>query len=220
VRALALHGLPTSPRLWERLDLPGDWQVNAPHVPGLGDDGTPSDWRLSQCASQLQHHAQDADVLIGHDLGGVLCAMLAQPGQRVVLSGTALGLYWWAIRATALPGLQRWFYQRHGGRHFLSKGASAPHRESLLAAFSDHGQDWPDRMRTIAKAMQPPKGLAQRLQACDVQLIWGQQDPWYPRSVAQSLRRSTGGTLHWLPCGHFAPWECADGFSKILLDTD
>ena len=220
MRALALHGLPTSPELWSRLDLPCSWQLQAPPVPGLGADGTPRNWSLTQCAADLQHHAQDADVLIGHDLGGVLCAMLAQPGQRVVLSGTALGLYWWAIRATALPGLQRWFYQRHGGRHFLSRGASAPHRESLLAAFSEHGEGWPDRMRIIAKAMQPPKGLAERLRDCDVQLIWGRDDPWYPRSVAQAVRRSTGGRLDWLPCGHFAPWECPDAFSHLLSGTD
>jgi len=196
-----------------------DWQLEAPAIPGLGPEGTPSDWSLKQTAAQLQAQASQAELLIGHDLGGVLCAMLAQPGQTVVLSGTALGLYWWAIRCTAMPLAQRWFYQRHGGRRFISRGSLPEHRDGLLEAFGEHGPDWPDRMRRIALAMRPPGDLSQRLQACKVHLVWGAEDPWYPRFVAQAVRRSTKGVLHWLPCGHFAPWECPQGFGEILKRT-
>jgi pimeloyl-ACP methyl ester carboxylesterase len=220
VKLLALHGLPTSPRLWERLQLPPNWELLAPPVSGLGSDGTPEDWSLDSCVEQLRPLAVNADMLVGHDLGGVLCAMLAKPGQGVVLSGTALGLYWSAIRLTTLPPVHRWFYERHAGRRFLSGGCLPEHAGSLLEAFGDHGEDWPARMRRIARAMKPPPDLARRLRSCGVRLVWGNRDPWYPQRVARAVQRTTGGQLHWLTCGHFAPWEDPRGFGAILTGRD
>jgi pimeloyl-ACP methyl ester carboxylesterase len=216
LRLVALHGLPTSPRLWERLVLPSDWVLSCPSVRGLGPEGTDAGWSLEACVQQLRSQTESADVILGHDLGGVVAAMVAKPGQTLVLSGTALGCYWWAIRGTAMPLLHRWFYQRYGGRRFLSQGSLPEHEESLLAAFGDHGPGWSDRMRRIARAMKPPAGLAQGLRACNVHLVWGTRDPWYPAVVAHSVQRGTGGQLHWLPCGHFAPWEDPEGFSHVL----
>jgi pimeloyl-ACP methyl ester carboxylesterase len=216
VKVVALHGLPTSPRLWEKLSLPPTWQLTTPQIPGLGQSGTAPDWSLESCAEQLRTVTQSADVVIGHDLGGVLCAMNAQPGQTIVLSGTALGLYWWMIRATALPIVQQWFYQRHGGRHFLANGCLPEHAPELLNAFGDHGPDWSNRMRQIAQAMKPPRGLAASLHACTVKLAWGQHDPWYPSVVAHAVQRATKATLHWLPAGHFAPWEAPELFTAVL----
>ncbi len=220
MKLVAIHGLPTSPRLWERLQLPPNWTLHAPEVPGLGADGTPADWSLEECARQLAPTARDADLLIGHDLGGVLCAMLAQPGQGVVLSGTALGLYWSAIRMTALPKVHRWFYERHAGRRFLAAGCLPEHAGSLLEVFGDHGPGWPQRMRRIALAMKPPRDLARRLRSCGVRLIWGKRDPWYPQRIARAVQRTTGGQLHWLNCGHFAPWEDPRGFTAILTGRE
>jgi pimeloyl-ACP methyl ester carboxylesterase len=216
VRVLALHGLPTSPRLFERLRLPPGWTLDAPAVPGLGDDGTPEGWSLAGCVAALQPAAEHADILVGHDLGGVVAAMLARPGQAVVLSGTALGAYWLPINATALPGLERYFYRRHAGRRFLSRGCLPEHAPSLLEAFGDHGPDWAARMRLIAWRMRPPLFTAIRLRACGVRLAWGRQDPWYPGWVARTLERTTGGHLTWLESGHFAPWEDPRGFAGVL----
>lgn len=219
MRVVALHGLPTSPRLFERLELPRDWQLETPSVPGLGPEGTPPDWTLAATAATLAPVATGADVLVGHDLGGVLAAMLAQPGQRVVLSGTALGWYWAMVRVSAWPGLQRYFYQRHGGRHFLHRGSLPAHRAGLVAAFGDHGAAWPTRMRRIATEMRPPAGLARSLRQCPVRLAWGRHDPWYPAPVVHALRRSTGGLVAWLDAGHFAPWEDPVGFRRVLLSV-
>jgi pimeloyl-ACP methyl ester carboxylesterase len=156
-------------------------------------------------------------VLVGHDLGGVLAAMLAQPGQLVVLSGTALAWYWKMIRVTAWPGLHRIFYKRHGGRYFLRRGSLPAHRNGLLAAFGDHGAEWPSRMRRIAAEMCPPPGLARSLGQVRVRLAWGRSDPWYPAPVVHSLRRSTGGHVTWLEAGHFGPWEDPEGFRDVLI---
>ena len=190
-----------------------------PQVPGLGSNGTPSEWNLQSCAHQLRTEFEDIDIWVGHDLGGVLAAMLAKPGQSVVLSGTALSLYWWAIRQTARPGLQRYFYQHHVGRRFLEQGALPEQREALLEAFLDHGGDWGDRMCRIARGMRPPKGLASKLCECDVHLFWGRRDPWYPAPVVWALRRATGARLRWFESGHFVPLEAAADFSRALKDV-
>ena len=191
-----------------------DWVT--PQVPGLGIEGTPEDWSLQGCADELAASLGGVDVWVGHDLGGVLAAMLAQPGQTLVLSGTALSLYWWMVRQTARPGLQRFFYQHYGGRRFIEQGALPEHRDALLKTFLDHGSDWSDRMRCVAKGMRPPRDLARRLRDCQVHLFWGTADPWYPRWVAEAIARSTQAQVHWLESGHFAPWEAAPEFSRLL----
>lgn len=219
MRIVALHGLPTGPRLFERLDVPAGWELIRPEVPGLGREGTPDDWSLPWAADALRtrYDTDTADALVGHDLGGVLAAMLARPGQAVVLSGTALGPYWSAIRATAWPFLNRLFYHRSAGRIFLRNGALPEHRPALAEAFADHGEGWAERMRRIAWAMKPPAGLGRKLRGNDVLAAWGRHDPWYPAfPVARAVTRSTRGRLELLEAGHFAPWEAPIGFSEAL----
>ena len=216
MKVVALHGMPTSPRLFERLMLPAGWELVTPQVPGLGPEGTPDDWSLRGCAEQLREQVESADILVGHDMGGVLVAMLARSGQTVVLSGTALGMYWTMIRATTLPGLRRFFYERHQGRRFLARGCLPEHADSLLAAFGDHGPGWPERMARIASRMKTPFGLPIVLRSCGVRLAWGRRDPWYPGYIARTIRRTTGGRLVWLEAGHFAPWEDPAGFSAVI----
>ena len=122
MHVLAIHGMPTSPRLWEKLVQPHGRTLEAPPVPGLGAEGTPVDWSLESSAEALRPQASKADLLVGHDLGGVLAARLASPGQTVVLSGTALGMTWADIRMTEHPPCERYFYRRHQGRKILSQG--------------------------------------------------------------------------------------------------
>jgi len=216
MKVVALHGMPTSPRLWERLNLPDGFDLHCPQVPGLGPDGTPADWTLQGCADELAPALADADILIGHDMGGVLVAMLAQSGQTVVLSGTALGMYWTMIRATTLPVVRDFFYTRYGGRRFLRRGCLPEYAPSLLEAFGEHGDDWPDRMALVARQMKTPPGLPITLRSCGVRLAWGRKDPWYPPYIARTIRKTTGGKLRWLDAGHFAPWEDPKGFADVI----
>lgn len=216
MKVLALHGMPTSPRLYEKLQLPPGWTLDVPPLPGLGPEGTPADWTLAGCVEAMRPHARGQDILVGHDMGGVIAAYLAEPGQTVVLSGTALGLYWMMIRGTTLPRLRDYFYVKHGGRRFLAQGCLPEYATGLLAAFGDHGEDWPDRMRLIAREMRVAPFLALRLRACGVRLAWGRRDPWYPAWIARTMKRTTGGTLTWLESGHFAPWEDPRGFAAVI----
>lgn len=197
---LALHGLPTSPEIWSRLD------VAAPALHGALAD---------QVASVLP--LVDADtVLIGHDMGGVVAAMVAltvRP-RALVLTGTALGPYWAMVRATAWPGLQRYFYARHGGRKFVAGAVSAGLREEALRTFP--GAD-PAMMRALAASMRPPPDLARRVAArVPVHLIWGRHDRWYPPVVARAIARATGARVEWIDAGHFAMWEAPEAFTAAL----
>ena len=96
---LALHGLPTSPEIWSRLD------VVAPPLRGT----------LAEQVVSVRPMVDADTVLIGHDMGGVVAAMVAlEVRPRVlVLTGTALGPYWAMVRATARPVVQRYLYARH-----------------------------------------------------------------------------------------------------------
>jgi pimeloyl-ACP methyl ester carboxylesterase len=155
-------------------------------------------------------------VLVGHDMGGVVAAMVALRARpaRVVLCGTALGPYWAAVRATALPFAWRYFYARHGGRRFVA-GAVDPSRSAdALAAFP--GAD-PVEMRAVARSMRPPESLAVALGAATrVDLLWGRHDRWYPPWVARAVARGTGGQITWVNGGHFAMWEAPAEWAAAL----
>lgn len=157
-------------------------------------------------------------VLVGHDMGGVVAAVVALSARPrgVVLSGTALGPYWTAVRATAWPGLWRYFYAHHAGKRFVAGAVESAHRDEVLAAFP--GAD-PMEMRSVARSMRPPAHLAQRLAAATrVELIWGRRDRWYPPLIAHRLSVTCGAPLAWVEGGHFSMWEAPEPFA-LALDT-
>lgn len=215
---LALHGVPTHPALFSRV--PAELEPWA--FRGLGTPDPRDDWSLESFVAEARERWKPGMGLIGHDLGGVVAAMLALevPAERVVLSGTALGPYWSAIRMTAWPGLQRFFYQRYGGRRFLAGGVLPDNRDAFLETFAPHLDTVPDlsdRMRTLARHMRPPAELARALGArAEVSLVWGRHDRWYPRPVVAGLQRATGADVTWLDASHFCMWEQPEAFATVL----
>ena len=199
---LALHGVPTSPVLWSRLSIP----METPALSGT----------LARQVAQALPLVTPETVILGHDMGGVVAAIVALVARPrgVVLSGTALGPYWTAVRTTAWPGLWRYFYARHAGRRFVAGAVSAQLRGEALAAFP--GAD-PVDMRGVARSMRPPPGLAQQLAArTRVELIWGRDDPWYPPLIARRLSAVTGAPLAWVDGGHFSMWEAPEAFERCV----
>ncbi len=201
---VAIHGLPTSPALWSRLGLP----IDAPNLPGVDDD---QPFSIAGLAATLAERVDENTVIVGHDLGGPVAALIAssRPVKALVLSGSALGPYWWMVRSTALPLVQRYFYERHAGRKFLRGSVSAALGDEAVAAFPPVP---PARMRAIAQGMRPPP-LAIR---CPVHLIWGRRDRWYPPWVAQALGRRFGVAVRWVEGGHLCMWEHPSGFAAAL----
>ena len=215
---LALHGVPTSPALWGLLPC----AVEAPTLAGLSD-GAPVPASLTGWLEALRPRVRPDTVLVGHDLGGVLAALLAveRPVRGLVLSGTSLSpAYWALVRASAWPGLERYFYRRHGGRKFLVGGlVPALHDDALRTFLPDVApDDLPARMRAIARLMRVPADLVDRLRATGVpiRMIWGRHDPWYPLPLARRLARQLGADLRVVEAGHLAPWEDPDGFAAAL----
>lgn len=198
VHLLALHGVPTSPALWAKVPLPLD-------TPRLFGD---LQAQVAQVIPMMSRHT----VVIGHDMGGVVAAMATVAAvargvtpQGVVLCGTALGPYWDLMQLTTWPGCWRYFYARHAGKKFVAGAVAPALRDEALRTFP--GAD-PLEMRAIARSMVPPSGLAGRLGAVvPVRLLWGDQDRWYPRVVAEAVARGTGGTLSYVRGGHFVMWE-------------
>ena len=199
---LALHGVPTSPALWSRLPL----VMEAPALAGT---------LAAQVEAVVPRVGPDT-VLVGHDMGGVVAALVAlrtRP-RAVILSGTALGPYWTMVRATAWPLLWRYFYARHAGRRFVAGAVTAEHRAATLQAFP--GAD-PMEMRAVAQAMRVPPDLAGALaKVAPVALVWGDADRWYPPWLARRIAARTGAEIHWVRGGHFAMWENPAGYDKAL----
>jgi pimeloyl-ACP methyl ester carboxylesterase len=201
--------------------------VRAPALRGLATQDPPAVWSLQGWLDALRPQVTPDTVLVGHDLGGVLAAMLAaeRPVRALVLSGTSLSpWYWRAVRLSAVPGLSAYFYGRHGGRKFLLGGLRPALHAAALDTFAlrpGHPSaipDLPARMRCTARAMRLPPDLVGRLRARRVRtaLVWGARDPWYPPGLARRLARALHAPLTTLDAGHLAPWEDAEGFTQAL----
>ncbi len=205
LRIVALHGVPTAPALWEGLAAP----VVAPGFRGLTTDADREDWSLDGFVAEILPFLTPETVLVGHDLGGVVAAMAALrvPLRGVVLTGTALGPYWSAVRLTARWPFEPYFYQRYAGRRFLA-GSVSPNRSAEVLARFPPVPDLPARMAQLAREMRPPACLAQRLaEKVPVHLVWGRRDRWYPQWVPRAIARATGAKIDWIEAGHLCMWE-------------
>ena len=102
---LALPGIPAGSGAWERLP------VRTLDFKGVQDESVRLDWQLDSFADEVLPHYDSNTILIGHDLGGVVAAMSAVEKQprSIVLTGTALGNWWFWTRLSAAPILNRFF---------------------------------------------------------------------------------------------------------------
>jgi pimeloyl-ACP methyl ester carboxylesterase len=217
---LAIHGLPTHPGLWAHVALPMQRAPLRGLVSGTG--ALPDPLCLDAWLDDLRAQVTPDTVLLGHDLGGVIAALLAaeRPVRSLVLSGTSLDPWYWAlVRASAVPGARRYFYDRYAGRRFLTGGMSVGLQRAALATFlADAPPDYADRMCRVAAAMRIGPGLIRRLvdKCVDVSLIWGRFDPWYPVAVAARLSMRLSARLEVVDAGHLAPWEQPSAYTRAL----
>lgn len=217
MRVFALHGIPTDPTLFTTLPWPSSWTIDAPPLPTV-EAGGPGPFDLLACAAELEGPAAEADLVLGHDLGGVLAAMVRRRGQALVLTGTSLSpLYWRLMGMTAWPVLHHYFYRRHAGTKFLHLGTAPEARDEVRRRFGDHGPGWAERMRRVARGLRLPDHLDSRLTLGPSLLLWGQEDPWYPAPAARALARRTGSAYAALGGRHLLPAERPQAFIDELL---
>ncbi len=211
---VALHGLPTSPALWGRLPL----SLVAPAFRGVSTPEPRADWSIDSFVDEIAPLLTPETVLVGHDMGGLVAAV-AVTRHRVralVLTGTALGPYWAAVRLTARAPLHRYFYEAYAGRRFLTGAVSPARGADVLAAFPPV-PDLPARMRAIAREMRAPPGLAAAVAArVPVTLVWGRSDRWYPPPVVHAVARGLGAPIRWVEGGHLCMWEHPDAYAAAL----
>ena len=203
---LALHGIPAGISAWEKLP------VRTIQFNGVQDNTIRERWDLDSFVEEILPHYNRDTILIGHDLGGVVASMAAlqKTPRAVVLTGTALGSWWFWTRLSAAPLLNRFFYHTFKGKLFVRMGGG----QSAVQRFSpsQHSHD-PVKMKTLAKHMSPPKDLAFNLsQRCPVFLIWGKKEVFYPRFVAKSLSKSLDSEIFWNDGGHYSMWTHSQSF--------
>ena len=204
---LALPGIPAGSSAWEKLP------VRTIDFEGVQDDHVRQKWDLGSFVDETLPHYSNNTIVVGHDLGGVVAAIgaLRKCPRAVVLTGTALGNWWFWTRLSAAPILNRFFYHTFKGSLFIrfGGGKSTAHRFANQPHFHD-----PTKMMTLAKNMKPPQDLLSRLkEVCPVYIIWGRQEVFYPGFIAKSLSKNLKAPLYWNDGGHYCMWT----HSKIFL---
>ena len=207
---LALPGIPAGSGAWEKLP------VRTLDFEAVQDEGIRQDWQLDTFVDEVLPHYDSDTILIGHDLGGVVAAMSAvqKRPKAVVLTGTALGNWWFWTRLSAAPILNKFFYHTFKGTLFVRAGggASTGQRFSNQPHFHD-----PSKMMMLAKQMNPPSDLVSILkETCPVYIIWGKREVFYPGFLAKSLSRQLNAPLHWNDGGHYCMWTDAEMFHRHI----
>lgn len=211
---LALPGIPAGSGVWEKLP------VRTLDFQGVQDSAHRSSWTLDSFVEETLPHYDRNTILIGHDLGGVVAAMSAarQPPKAVVLTGTALGHWWFWTRLSAAPVLNRFFYHTFKGSLFVRVGGGKNAGQRFIN--QPHFHD-PTKMMMLAKQMKPPANLVDNLQSiCPVYIIWGRREVFYPGFLAKSLARKLNAPIYWNDGGHYCMWTHTKAFVQSMQQIE
>ena len=166
---LALPGIPAGSGEWEKLP------IRTLDFQGVQDASHRPSWTLQSFVDETLPHYDHETILIGHDLGGVVAAMSAvqQPPKAIVLTGTALGHWWFWTRLSAAPILNRFFYHTFKGSLFVRLGEDINGATICQSATFSR----PEQMKKLARHMKPPTNLVEQLKStCPVYIIWGRKE--------------------------------------------
>ena len=211
---LALPGIPAGSGVWEKLP------IRTLDFQGVQDASHRPSWALQSFVDETLPHYDHETILIGHDLGGVIAAMSAvhQPPKAILLTGTALGHWWFWTRLSAAPILNRFFYHTFKGSLFVRLGGG--HKTGQRFANQPHFHD-PSKMKKLARHMKPPTNLVEQLKlTCPVYIIWGRKEIFYPGFLAQSLSSRLDAPMYWNDGGHYCMWTHAEEFLQSMQQIE
>jgi|GEM_PF-1229870 len=212
---LALPGIPAGAEIWERLP------VRRCSFLGLQDDQPRTRWKLESFVDEVLPQYNEHSIVIGHDLGGVVACMAAlrKAPRALVLSGTALGSWWFWTRRSADPIVHYFFYHMFKGTLFVRLGGGDDTADRFSKQNGVHHD--PRKMRILAKHMKPPKGLAESVATiCPVFLIWGKKEVFYPGFIAKSLSKKMNAPIFWNDGGHYCMWTHTQSFLESMVHIE
>jgi 2-hydroxymuconate-semialdehyde hydrolase len=224
-----LHGFPTSADLWRNLAplLAPRFRVIAPDLLGYGQSERPTPADLSVPAQAtyvrelLGHLGLEEFAVVGHGLGGAVGQLLAPGGGRTLVLMNS------ATLDSSNPGPEGPLRHSDPGaadermaeravREAFERGTGHPERmaqEDLELFVRPWRADPPALVRAAQAFDKGGRGAAEHVSSNDrlgdlrmpAFLVWGEDDPWFPASVAERLQELLPeAALALLPgCSHF-----------------
>ena len=215
---VTLPGVPLGTKVFSKLQTP----MRLHPFNGLHCSGQRSEWSLASFSQEVYEVTRGA-IVLGQDYGGLVGAnvSLQVPIRALVLTGSALGPWWLPTKYSSIPVLQKFFYHCFGGSLFAKRGFLKENRSTVEQDFQEELAipDLPTRMRNTARALEIPKGLAQKL-SVPVFLVWGKKDRWYPPIVAQAISKAISAPIFWVDGGHYCMWESPQQFDSALRQIE
>ena len=235
-----LHGFPTHADLWRNLVpiLAPRFRVVAPDLLGYGDSGKPGDADLSISAQAgyvpelLERLGVDEFAAVGHGAGGGVAQLLAleAPVRTLVLLDTVAFDQWAA--AGVVPELTEDgmaadpAMAERAVREAFDRGMGHPERLSPddLELFADPWRRDPAALLRAARALDGGglAGAANRIgeRAIPVLVLWGEEDPWLPPTLAERLQDEIGdAAVGLLPgCSHFVLEDAPETVAPIVRE--
>jgi 2-hydroxymuconate-semialdehyde hydrolase len=235
-----LHGFPTNADLWRNLAplLAPRFRVVAPDLLGYGESGKPEDADLSMAAQEryvrelLERLGVHEFAAVGHGAGGGIAQLLALDGRVRTLilldsvafdGGASPGVVPELIEdaAAVTPGMAE-----RAVREAFGRGMGHPERllAEDLELFTAPWRADPAALLRAARARDGTglAGAAARIgeQGIPVLVMWGEEDPWLPPSLAERLQDEIGdAAVALLPgCSHFILEDAPETVAPIVFE--
>jgi pimeloyl-ACP methyl ester carboxylesterase len=236
-----LHGFPTNADLWRNLVplLAPRFRVVAPDLLGYGWSAKPEDADLSLEAQvrSVGELLEGLDVrepaVVGHGFGGGVAQLLAvELGVRTLVLLDTVAFDGWPPAGT-VPGLTDGDASTANAalaervvREAFTRGMGHPERllPQDVELFARPWRREPAALMRAARALDG-KGLSGvpdgiRKLEVPILLVWGEDDPWLPPSLAERLQEELGeAALALLPgCSHFVLEDAPETATPIVFE--
>jgi pimeloyl-ACP methyl ester carboxylesterase len=235
-----LHGFPANADLWRNLAplLAPRFRVVAPDLIGYGGSTKPegADLSLSAQAGYVRELLQLLDVeafaAVGHGAGGGIAQLLAVDGDvRALVLLDVVTLDRWATPEMQ-PGLvddgtsPAPATVEGAVREVFARGMGHPERllPEDLELFVRPWREDPSALVRAARAAarEPPSSVVGRIgdRAIPMLVVWGEDDPWLPPSLAERLQDEIGdAAVALLPgCSHFVLEDAPETVAPIVFE--
>ena len=230
-----IHGNPDTHDVWSYVveRLKSDFTCYAPDVPGFGEsaiqDPCDLDRMADWVAALLTELKVDKPHLVIHDVGGTYGFAFAakypeRVGKLTAFNGTFFPDYEWHFwgKVWRLPILGE-IAMAFGNRALFiketNKGSPKIPREYLERAYDAYGSKARKQVLRFYRYLSPSKfagwdqRLLESLKQFPAQVIWGDKDPYIPKSTAERF----GVKLHRFPeLGHWAMLDEPENVAPLI----